>query len=197
ADENNHSSKEDVYLTDDKLKLLEEMKQEGLITEEDYTNKKKELSGTMEAEPEPETSKSASTDDRAAELKELFDQELITEEDYKHKLEQITSVSTKKSFSDLASDEMKLNSMLSDSATENEKVKDLKELYDQGLITEDDYNFKLKELIGAVTTKSPSINVSSEKGTENDKLAELKEMMDEGIISEEDYEFKKAQLLGN
>lgn len=197
ADENNHSSKEDVYSTDDKLKLLEEMKQEGLITEEDYTNKKKELSGTMEAEPEPETSKSASADVRAAELKELFDQELITEEDYKHKLEQITSVSTKKSFSDLASDEMKLNSMLSDSATENEKVKDLKELYDQGLITEDDYNFKLKELIGAVTTKSPSTNVSSEKGTENDKLAELKEMMDEGIISEEDYEFKKAQLLGN
>ena len=191
-----YSSKEEVYSTDDKLKLLEEMKQEGLITDEDYANKKKELSGTIKAEPEAETSKSVSIEDRTAELKELFDQELITEEDYKHKLEQITSVSTKNSFADLASDEVKLNSMLSDSATENEKVKDLKELYDQGLITEDDYNFKLKELIGAVT-KSPSTNISSEKGIENDKLAELKEMMDEGIISEEDYEFKKAQLLGN
>lgn len=85
---------------------------------------------------------------------------------------------------------------LSDTVTESEKVKDLKELYDQGLITKDDYNFKLKELIGDEKKIQPS-DISSEKETENDKLAELKELKKEGIISEEDYEFKKSQLMGN
>jgi len=191
-----YSSKEQVHTTDDKLKLLEEMKQEGLITDEDYANKEKELSSTTKTEPESETSKSIPLEERVAELKDLYDQKLITEDDYKHKLKEITSVSTKNSLSDLSSDNGKPDSMLSDSTTEDEKVNDLKELYEQGLITADDYNFKLKELGGA-EIKSPSTHSTSEKGLENDKLAELKEMKDEGIISEEDFEFKKAQLLGN
>ena len=175
------------------------MRQEGLISAEDFENKGKELFTPPKAAPEAGIPANIFSDERAAELKELYDQQLITEEDYKHKLGEITSVQTQNDSASSSSHAEKSDLMPSDSptsTTEDEKVKDLKELYDEGLITEEDYTFKLKELVGTVT-KDQSPDIVSEKGFENDKLTELKELKEEGLISEEDYEFKKAQLLGN
>lgn len=191
-----YTAQEQELSSDDKLRLLKEMRQEGLISEEDFENKEKELSTTPKVEPEAEMPENISRDDRAAELKELYDQQLITEDDYKHKLEEITSLQTQNNSSAISSPAVETDSTSSDSTTNDEKVKDLKELYEQGLITEEDYTFKLKELTGTeMNAQSPDF--SPEKGVENDKLAELKELKDEGLISEEDYEFKKAQLMGN
>ncbi|BBO17863.1 cupin domain-containing protein [Candidatus Brocadia pituitae] len=191
-----HSAQEQELSPDDKLKLLEEMRHEGLISDEDFESKGKELLTPPKAEPKAEIPGNISPDERAAELKELYDQQLITEDDYKQKLEEITSLQTQNDSSAISSHAEKTDLMPSESTTENEKVKDLKELYDDGLITEEDYTFKLKELAGTEMNE-PSPTTSSEKGLEDDKLAELKELKEEGLISDEDYEFKKAQLLGN
>lgn len=193
ADVHKYSAQE--LPSEDNLKFLEEAKQESLVAGEDFGNKVKELADAMKTKSAPVTSKSISVDERVAELKELYDQELITKEDYQHKLKEITSLQTGDSSLTIPSHEKGSDLSLSDTVTESEKVKDLKELYDQGLITEDDYNFKLKELIGD-EKKIQSSDISSEKETENDKLAELKELKKEGVISEEDYEFKKSQLMG-
>ncbi|MBW7898622.1 glucose-6-phosphate isomerase [Candidatus Brocadiaceae bacterium B188] len=194
ADVHKYSAQE--LPSEDNLKFLEEAKQEGFGAVEDLGNKVKDLTDAMKTKSAPAMSKGISTDDRISELKELYDQELITKEDYQHKLEEITSLQTGDSSLTIPSLEKGSDLSLSDTVTESEKVKDLKELYDQGLITKDDYNFKLKELIGDEKKIQPS-DISSEKETENDKLAELKELKKEGIISEEDYEFKKSQLMGN
>ena len=186
------ASEERESSSENKLKALEEMKQEGLITEEDYENKKKEIAVITEEESISRMSKSITKDERVKELKELYDQKLITEDDYKNKLEELTAAQTK----NLSSDEEKEVSLTSGSIVEDERVKDLKELYDQGFVTEDDYQYKLKELIGA-ETKSQSSDISAEKGTENEKLLELNELKEEGLITEEDYESKKAQLQGH
>lgn len=186
------ASEEREYSSENKLKALEEMKQEGLITEEDYENKKKKIAVITGEESISRMSKSITKDERVKELKELYDQKLITEDDYKNKLEELTAAQTK----NLSSDEEKEVSLTSGSIVEDERVKDLKELYDQGFVTEDDYQYKLKELIGA-ETKSQSSDISAEKGTENEKLLELNELKEEGLITEEDYESKKAQLQGH
>jgi quercetin dioxygenase-like cupin family protein len=186
------ASEEREYSSENKLKALEEMKQEGLITEEDYENKKKKIAVITGEESISRMSKSITKDERVKELKDLYDQKLITEDDYKNKLEELTAAQTK----NLSSDEVKEVSLTSGSIVEDERVKDLKELYDQGFVTEDDYQYKLKELIGA-ETKSQSSDISAEKGTENEKLLELNELKEEGFITEEDYESKKAQLQGH
>lgn len=186
------ASEEREYSSENKLKALEEMKQEGLITEEDYENKKKKIAVITGEESISRMSKSITKDERVKELKDLYDQKLITEDDYKNKLEELTAAQTK----NLSSDEEKEVSLTSGSIVEDERVKDLKELYDQGFVTEDDYQYKLKELIGA-ETKSQSSDISAEKGTENEKLLELNELKEEGLITEEDYESKKAQLQGH
>lgn len=186
------ASEERESSSENKLKALEEMKQEGLITEEDYENKKKKIAVITGEESISRMSKSITKDERVKELKDLYDQKLITEDDYKNKLEELTAAQTK----NLSSDEEKEVSLTSGSIVEDERVKDLKELYDQGFVTEDDYQYKLKELIGA-ETKSQSSDISAEKGTENEKLLELNELKEEGLITEEDYESKKAQLQGH
>lgn len=186
------ASEERESSSENKLKALEEMKQEGLITEEDYENKKKKIAVITGEESISRMSKSITKDERVKELKDLYDQKLITEDDYKNKLEELTAAQTK----NLSSDEVKEVSLTSGSIVEDERVKDLKELYDQGFVTEDDYQYKLKELIGA-ETKSQSSDISAEKDTENDKLLELNELKEEGLITEEDYESKKAQLQGH
>ncbi len=186
------ASEEREPSSENKLKTLEEMKQEGLITEEDYENKKKELAVITGEESISRMYKSITKDERVTELKELYDQKLITEDDYKNKLEELTAAQTK----NLSSDDEKEVSLTSGSIVEDERIKDLKELYDQGFITEDDYQYKLKELIGA-ETKSQSSVISAEKGTENERLLELNELKEEGLITEEDYESKRAQLQGH
>ena len=57
---------------EDKLKALDEMKQEGLITEEDYETKKKTLIGASEEKPIPMPSESTSKDKKINNLKELY-----------------------------------------------------------------------------------------------------------------------------
>lgn len=182
--------------SENKLKILEEMKQEGLITEEDYENKKKELAVATGEESISKVSKGNTIDERITELKELYDQQLITEYDYKNKLEELSAAQMKNLSSDISSDEEKEVSLTSGSIVEDERVKELKELYDQGFVTEDDYQYKLKELIGA-ETKNHSPDISAEKGAENEKLSELNELKEEGLITDEDYESKRAQLQGH
>lgn len=180
---------------EDKLKILEEMRQEGLITEEDYADKKKELVGMPEREESGVmVTGSTNRDERIQELKELYDQELITEEDYRYKLKELTEA--RGSSPEIPGDEEQAFSLPSNDTIEDERISELKALYDEGLITEDDYAYKLKELTGAKAQNS-SPGISPGKEIENEKLSELNELKEQGLISEEDYEFKKAQLLGN
>ncbi len=128
---------------DDKLKMLEEMRQEGLITEEDYENKKSKLTAVSAEETQPALTSPGETS--GGEIKD-------------------------------------------------EKANDLKELYEEGLITEEDYKLKLNELSSAQPQDVVPAPVANEP--EDDRLSELNELREEGLITEEDYEFKKAQLLG-
>lgn len=126
---------------DDKLKLLEEMREEGLITEEDYKNKKSKLTDMMEEKPALMSSEDAivdeSGDEKVKELKELYNEGLITEEDYKHKLNELSSPQPQ----DLipAPDEKEV---------EDDKLSELNELREQGLISDEDYEFKKTQLMG-------------------------------------------------
>ena len=80
---------------DDKLGMLEEMRQEGLITEEDYESKKSKLADITEEKPASMPSENIvedeGEDEKVKELKELYNEGLITEEDYKHKLNELSS----------------------------------------------------------------------------------------------------------
>ena len=184
--------------------MLEEMKQEGLISEEDYESKKEAIIGTTEEkdiltpseninkdniespvnEAESVEKKESLVEDKLKTLEEMKQEGLITEEDYESKKMAI-----------VGSSEENTTSILPESITKDEKVEDLKELFDQGLITKDDYELKLKEITDA-QTHNISPDTSAEKGIGNDKLSELNELRKEGLISEEDYELKKSQLLG-
>ncbi|MEK7291781.1 MAG: SHOCT domain-containing protein, partial [Planctomycetota bacterium] len=200
------STEEKELPTNDKLEMLEEMKQEGLISEEAYESKKEAIIGTTEEkdiltpseninkdniespvnEAESVEKKESRVEDKLKTLEEMKQEGLITEEDYESKKMAI-----------VGSSEENTTSILPESITkdEDEKVEDLKELFDQGLITKDDYELKLKEITDA-QTHNISPDTSAEKGIENDKLSELNELRKEGLISEEDYELKKSQLLG-
>lgn len=180
---------------DDKLRILEEMRHEGLITEEDYADKKKELAGISESEESrPVPSGSMNRDERIQELKELYEQELITEEDYRYKVKELAG--TRGSPPEIPRDEEQTFSPPSADTIEDERIGELKSLYDEGLITGDDYEYKLKELTEAKAQNSPA-KISSGEKSENEKLSELDELRELGLISEEDYEFKKSQLLGD
>lgn len=184
----NESDTEDaVSSSEDRLKVLEEMRQEDLITEEDYEVKKRELLGSGEEETASLPSENSRKDERIEELKELYNQELITEEDYTQKLKELTDAQARGSSAESSSGEGKNN-------LEDERIGELKELYDQGLITEEDYEYKLKELTNAQTQPLSPV-ISPEKGVEDDKVSELRELKEQGLITEEDYEFKKEQLL--
>ena len=120
---------------DDKLKMLEEMREEGLITEEDYKNKKSKLTDMMEEKPALMPSEDAivdeSGDEKVKELKDLYNEGLITEEDYKHKLSELSSPQPQD-----------LVPAPNEKEVEDDKLSELNELREQGLISEEDYEFK-------------------------------------------------------
>ena len=126
---------------DDKLKMLEEMRQEGLITEEDYESKKSKFTNKTERKPASMPSKNnveyKSEDERIKELKELYSEGLITEEDYKHKLNELSSPQPHDPVPALSKKEI-----------EDDKLSELNELREQGLISDEDYEFKKTQLIG-------------------------------------------------
>ena len=62
------------------------MKQEGLITEEDYESKKMAIVGSSEENTTSILPESITKDEKVEDLKELFDQGLITKDDYELKL---------------------------------------------------------------------------------------------------------------
>ena len=126
---------------DDKLKMLEEMRQEGLITEEDYESKKSKYTNKTERKPASMPSKNnveyKSEEERIKELKELYSEGLITEEDYKHKLNELSSPQPHDAVPALSKKEI-----------EDDKLSELNELREQGLISDEDYEFKKTQLMG-------------------------------------------------
>ena len=126
---------------DDKLKMLEEMREEGLITEEDYKNKKSKLTDMMEEKPALMPSEDAivdeSGDEKVKELKDLYNEGLITEEDYKHKLSELSSPQPQD-----------LIPAPNEKEVEDDKLSELNELREQDLISEEDYEFKKTQLMG-------------------------------------------------
>lgn len=132
------ASEEKEPSSDNKLRILEEMKQEGLITEEDYENKKKELDVATGEESIPVLSEEIIGDERVADLKELYDQKLITEDDYQYKLKELIGAEAKSHSPDISTEK----------TTENEKLLELNELKEEGLITEEDYESKRSQLQG-------------------------------------------------
>ena len=126
---------------DDKLKLLEEMREEGLITEEDYESKKNKLMGITEEKPASmpfeNTVEDESDDEKVKELKELYNEGLITEEDYKHKLNELSSPQPQD-----------LIPAPNEKEVEDDKLSELNELREQGLISDEDYEFKKTQLMG-------------------------------------------------
>ena len=125
---------------DDKLKMLEEMRQEGLITEKDYESKKSKLADITEKKPASMPSENIvedeSEDEKVKELKELYNEGLITEEDYKHKLNELSSPQPQ----DLIPAPSKKD-------IEDDKLSELNELREQGLISDEDYEFKKTQLM--------------------------------------------------
>lgn len=169
---------------DNKLKTLEELRQEGLITEEEYEEKRGGLIGISKKESASVPTKNIAGNEKIKELDELYDEGLITEEDYESKRKEL-----------LNQTEEEVPSLPSQKFTDDERIDDLRELYNEGLITEDDYKYKVRELTDTQEQKS-SPNVIP--GKMNDEmLTELNELKEQGLISEEDYEFKKAQLQDN
>ena len=126
---------------DDKLKMLEEMRQEGLITEEDYESKKNKLTDITEEKPASmpsgNTVENESEDEKVKELKELYNEGLITEEDYKHKLNELSSPQPQD-----------LIPAPSKKEIEDDKLSELNELREEGVISEEDYEFKKAQLMG-------------------------------------------------
>ena len=126
---------------DDKLKMLEEMRQEGLITEEDYESKKRKLTDITEEKPASMPSENVvedeSEDEKVEELKELYNEGLITEEDYKHKLNELSSPKSQD-----------LIPAPNEKEAEDDKLSELNELREQGLISDEDYEFKKTQLMG-------------------------------------------------
>ncbi len=198
---------------EDVLETLDEMLQEEITTREDYNGKQETFAGAQEKtirEPPEEAGIIAegrhptapltannilSTDDKLKDLSELYHEGLITEEDYHHKLSELLDVKTPPSLPENPSKERTPVIPANKAPLSDEKIRDLEELYGEGLISEEDYQHKLGELL-STQTQRPSSNNPPQKGIDSSKLLELEEMLDEGIISEEDYDFKKAQLLG-
>jgi len=123
------------------LKLLEEMREEGLITEEDYESKKSKLTGITEEKPASmpfeNTVEDEGDDEKVKELKELYNEGLITEEDYKHKLNELSSPQPQD-----------LIPAPNEKEVEDDKLSELNELREQGLISDEDYEFKKTQLMG-------------------------------------------------
>ncbi len=170
-------------LPSDKLKTLEELWQEDLITEEEFEEKRKGLIGALEEESDPVSSKNAIENEKVLELDELYDEGLITEEDYESKRKELLN-------------EEETTSLPPKEFTDDDRIGELRDLYNEGLITEDDYKYKIRELSDTQKQKSFPNVIPGEK-MNDDMLTELNELKEEGLISEEDYEFKKAQLLDN
>lgn len=168
-----------------KLKTLDEMMQEGLITNEEYENEKKELTASQEDEKAAATPpEDTRNDEKVKELKALYDEGLITRENYESKRNELLGY---------GKDEEIVHPVTAGDAGNDEKIRELKELYDEGFITREDYEYKLKEL--TISPKPNTPDSSSLKDIQNEKLSELKELKEQGLISDEDYEFKKSQLM--
>lgn len=172
--------------SEEKSKMLEEMRDEGLITDEDYEIKKRALSDTTDEKPISLSEGNISNSEKIKELKELYNQGYITEEDYDYKLGELKGDRNVVLPSD--------DSLPKDIAND-EKAKELKELYHQGFIAEEDYKFKLEEIAKTKGEGITSKDIPQERNIENEKLLELEEMKEEGLISDEDYAYKKAQIL--
>ncbi|HHT9150986.1 MAG TPA: SHOCT domain-containing protein [Candidatus Wujingus californicus] len=172
--------------SEEKSKMLEEMRDEGLITDKDYEIKKRTLLDTTYEKPISLSEENISNSEKMKELKELYNQGYITEEDYDYKLGELRG--------DRNAVLPQSDSLPKDIAND-EKAKELKELYHQGFIAEKDYKFKLEEIVKAKGEGITSKDVPQERNIENEKLLELEEMKKEGIISDEDYAYKKAQIL--
>src|SRR3990167_3735522 len=114
---------------DDKLKMLEEMRQEGLITEEDYESKKRKLTDITEEKPAPMPSENIVEDENEDEKVEEL------KEDYKHKLNELSSPKSQD-----------LIPAPNEKEAEDDKLSELNELREQGLISDEDYEFKKTQL---------------------------------------------------
>lgn len=68
----------------------------------------------------------------------------------------------------------------------SQKLRDLKELLDNDLISPEDYRYKKAELLKRESQTKKSIP---------QRLKDLRNLMDEGLITEDDYEKKKKELL--
>lgn len=177
------------FTHEDKLKTLEEMKEEHLITEEDFETKKKEILGLSEKKVETKSPEIADEDERLKELKELYKDGLVTEEDYNYKLKEMKD-SRKQSFAASAPAKSEEKESLSE-----DKLKALEELKDEGLITEDDYESKKKAIFGSSGEETASKPPKSVH--EDERIQELSELRDEGLITEDDYQHKLKGLTGS
>ena len=132
------STEEKELPTNDKLETLEEMKQEGLITEEDYESKKMAIVGSSKENATSILPESITKDEKVEDLKELFDQGLITKDDYELKLKEITDAQTHNISPDTSAEK----------GIGNDKLSELNELRKEGLISEEDYELKKSQLLG-------------------------------------------------
>ena len=128
---------------DDKLKMLEEMREEGLITEDDYESKKSKLTDITEEKPASMPSENITEDEsedgKVEELRELYNEGLITEEDYKHKLSELSNSQPQDLIPAPSKKEIEI---------EDDKLSELNELREEGVISEEDYEFKKTQLMG-------------------------------------------------
>lgn len=126
------------YSSEDKLKVLEEMRQEGLISEDDYTWKRKELIGASELEKGTQSGENGLENEKIRELKNLYDEGLITGDDYEYKLKELSGTPSQNISKGGTSEKEEVS----------DKLSELNELKEEGLISEEDYEFKKEQLSG-------------------------------------------------
>ncbi len=122
------------YRKEEKIRELEELYQEGLITKDDYTVKKGELLGSDERKTLSAISGNVRNDKRLRELKELYQEGLITKADYEFKRKELSSNPVSPAFH-------------SQDWNQDEKLSELNKLREQGLISEENYELKKMKLL--------------------------------------------------
>ncbi|HHT9111310.1 MAG TPA: SHOCT domain-containing protein, partial [Candidatus Brocadiaceae bacterium] len=186
----------------EKLTKLMALKEEGSLSEEEYEAKKDDLMKGKDIGVLPEP-KGKPKEELSREEDESYshnaESDIREDVGSSHENSDVKSELSRLSKESKSSQE-KVEEKLPEVADEDERLKELKELYKDGLITEEDYNYKLKEMKDTRKQSfaaSAPVKSEEKESLSEDKLKALEELKNEGLITEDDYESKKKAIFGS
>ncbi|KAL9642511.1 hypothetical protein ABK040_011078 [Willaertia magna] len=125
----------------------------------------------------------------------LVDSEILSEDEVLNKKQSLVQTQRKK-----IEEEKKKNSTSSPVNKVDDQLNKLKAAYDMGVLTEDEYNKKRKQILG---TQSDSSSESEDKDSkvkltqqQRDQISKLDALLEQGILEQHEYEEKKKQVMG-